>query len=159
MSILTKTLFLFTLLNLSLFANQHKIGFKDSKPFNKNSLLTKDTQSSFSLMDPARFSMQQSYSTSMSYAGSGSYSYGLYLNRLSYQLSNPLSLSMDLGFYTPFSASGVYQNNLDQSQGMGSFVIPKVRLDYKPNDKMSFSLQFINLKAPGQQRQNSFLSP
>src|SRR5512134_2280332 len=52
----------------------------------------------WALLDPSRFKMRQSYSISY-YSGSGSSgSVGLYMNQLEYQLFNPLTLRVGLGY-------------------------------------------------------------
>ena len=122
-----------------------EVDFKNqSRPFSRESLME---NSSLSLTNPSRFSMQQSYSTTMSYSGAGSLSYGLYLNRLSYQLASPLSLSMDVGFMTPFHGSGYYSGFAESGQPAGQFVIPRVGLDYRPTENTHLSLQLMNLNA------------
>jgi hypothetical protein len=121
-----------------------------NKPFNREMMQLpgySPETSGLTLLDPARFSMSQSYSTTMGYTQAGSYSYGLYLNTLSYQIFNPLTFSIDLGIYTPFHSSGSYSSgtssgNLEQ---MGSLVIPRIGLDYKPTENMLISIQYLNI--------------
>ena len=106
------------------------------------------TSQSYSLLDPARFSMTQSYSTTMGFGGGGSYSSGLYLNTIGYQISKPLFFSIDLGLHSPFHSSGKYQsefNALEMENGP-SLVIPRMSLEYKPSEKTSLSLHIINGK-------------
>ncbi|MBF0429861.1 MAG: hypothetical protein HQK83_01170 [Fibrobacteria bacterium] len=104
-------------------------------------------QASFSLLDPSRFNMSQSYSTTMSYGGGSSHSYGMYLNTISYQLFNPLVLSVDLGLYTPFFSTGSYSQSSAWSQQnkLANFVLPRVSLDYKPTKNTHISLHYINM--------------
>ncbi len=103
---------------------------------------------SYGLLHPSRFSMQQSYSTSMSYGGGGMASSGVYLNSLSYQLAEPLTLSMDIGLHTPFYSSGIYSNMYrgDNMENFGSFILPRISLEYKPTENSSISLHYFNLQ-------------
>ncbi len=128
----------------------------NSEDFDRNALLAPNyrpnSSAGFSFLNPNRFSMQQSYSVSFASGGQGSSSGGLYLNSISYQLANPLWLSMDLGFQTPLYSSGAYNatgksglfNHGNGARDASSFVLPRIGLDYKPTENMSFSLQFFN---------------
>ena len=124
----------------------------EKNDFNSDNLLASEHRntdaSGFSFLDRNRFSMQQSYSLSYASGGAGSMSSGLYLNTLNYKLSNPLTLSVDLGFYTPISSTipGARQNTL-MSQGTGSsFVLPRVGLEYRPNDRFVMNLDLVNMQ-------------
>lgn len=55
-------------------------------------------KSSFSLLDPSRLKMRQSYTLSYFSGKKGSESSGLYLNTIQYQISEPLKLTMNLGY-------------------------------------------------------------
>jgi len=96
---------------------------------------------SLSLHGGNRFSMQQSYSLTAMSGGGGSAASGLYLNTLSYQFTPLLTASVDVGFHTPLHSSvpGASQNN-----GAGSLVVPRLGLEYRPTDRLSFNLQVVN---------------
>jgi hypothetical protein len=118
--------------------------------FDRSSLMTSQMQGSsasgLSFLHPNRFSMRQSYSMSFSSGSIGSQSAGLYLNTLSYKLAEPLTLSADVGFYTPFYSSvpGMRTSGFrDASQG-SSIVFPHVGLEYKPSENTSISLHLFN---------------
>lgn len=100
----------------------------------------------FSFLNPNRFSMQQSYSVGMSSGSFGTHSAGLYLNTLSYRLADPLVLSADVGFHTPFYSSlGGPSSGGFQNPGLGSsLVLPRIGLEYKPSEHTSFQLQLFN---------------
>jgi hypothetical protein len=107
----------------------------------------------FSLLNPNRFSMHQSYSVNFASGSFGSSSAGLYLNTLSYRLADPLTLSADVGFYTPlyssssavFSKGGGLRSGGFQDPRLGSsLVFPHVGLEYKPTEHTSFSLHLFN---------------
>jgi len=99
--------------------------------------------SGVSFADPSRFSMQQSYSVSAMSSGSGSMSSGLYLNTVSYRITDPLVLSVDMGVHTP-----MHSTFAGYSGGTGaeasSFVLPRIGLDYVPNDRFSMHFQLYN---------------
>ena len=124
--------------------------------------------SGFSLLNPNRFSMHQSYSVNFSTGSFGSASAGLYLNTLSYRLADPLTLTADVGFYTPLysslamgpSGGGPRNAGFQDPRASSSLVFPHVGLEYKPTERSSISLHLFNgqdaYKAYGG---NPFLSP
>jgi hypothetical protein len=98
---------------------------------------------SFTVDQPSRFSMQQSYSLSAMSGPGGSMSSGLYLNTLSYQLSAPLTFSVDVGFHTPIHSTVA---GLDaEAGGAGSIVLPRMGLEYRPSDRLTMNLELVNL--------------
>jgi len=117
-------------------------------------LMTQTPQSSFQLLDPQNFSMQQSYTMSYSGGSFGSQSSAVYLNTLSYQFGIPLVLSVDVGAYNLFHSSMQQPSWApEQEANRPQFIIPRVGLDYRPTDNVLLSLQFVNgpdaLKAYG----------
>jgi hypothetical protein len=118
-----------------------------NRPFSRDMLQGSGLNSGFSLIDPARFSMSQSYSTSMSFGGGGSQAAGVYLNTLSYRLFQPLTFSVDLGIYTPFysSQSATPATTNKQLQNVGSLIFPRMSLEYQPTKNLFFSLNYINM--------------
>lgn len=114
-----------------------------------------NTVSGFSFLNPSRFSMQQSYSVNFASGSLGASSAGLYLNTLSYKLADPLTLSADIGFYSPLysSAPGNFNSNGIQDPSRGSsLVFPRIGLEYKPTKNTSFSLHLFN----GQDAQKAY---
>ena len=115
--------------------------------FDSHSLFAQPTSSSsVSFLNPSRFSMHQSYSLSFASGGAGSTSSGVYLNTLSYKLASPLTLSMDMGFYTPIHSSipGMRQNALSSPGAGTSMILPRMGLEYKPSDNFSLNLEIFN---------------
>jgi hypothetical protein len=103
--------------------------------------------SGFSLVNPNRFSMRQSYSVNFSSGPIGTSSAGLYLNTLSYRLADPLTLSADVGFYTPLygsSSMGFAKGGFQDPRLGSSLVFPHVGLEYKPTEHSSISLHLFN---------------
>lgn len=125
-----------------------------SGDFDRGSLMSPEGRvggsvSGFSLLNPNRFSMQQSYSVGFSSGSIGTSSAGLYLNTLSYRLADPLTLSADVGFYTPFYASSSMGfakggSGFQDPRAGSSLVFPHVGLEYKPTENSSISLHLFN---------------
>lgn len=93
-------------------------------------------------LNPNRFTMQQSYSLSYLSAGGNGYSQGLYLNTMSYQVSDPLSVSLQWGMMNqPLGTLGV--SPLYQS----GFFFSGANVEYKPSDKFSVGLQINSYPA------------
>ncbi len=87
-------------------------------------------------LNPNRFSMQQSYSLSYLTSRGNGYSQGVYLNTMSYQVSDPLSVAVQWGVMnqplSSFGAAPLYQSG---------FFFSGANLEYKPSDKFSVGLQ------------------
>ncbi len=88
-------------------------------------------------LDPTRFSMSHSYTFSVGSFGGESFSQGLYLNTMAYQLSNPITMYLQLGFqHQPISNLG--QNDLNQNQ----LFLSGAGFEYKPSEKFQFRMEF-----------------
>jgi hypothetical protein len=99
------------------------------------------TGTSFSLAEPSRFSMTQSYSLTAMSGPHGSASSGLYLNTLSYQVTPLMSAFVDVGFHTPLHSS---MPGMESAEGLGSVVLPRMGLEYRPSDRLSFNFELVN---------------
>ena len=102
--------------------------------------------SGFSLTNPNRFSMQQSYSVSAMSSSAGSSSSGLYLNTVGYKISDPLFLFVDVGIYTPLHSTvqGPYANGAGNGAAGSSVVLPRMGLEYRPSDRLTFNVELVN---------------
>ncbi len=108
--------------------------------------ITKDDQnrSGFSLLDPGKFKMSHSYSFMYTSSNYGSQSLGLYLNSIEYQISNPLKIRLNLGYYhNPGALIGKNNGSLS-SNGQ---ILPGLSITWKPSDK--FHLHFNYQEMPG----------
>lgn len=88
-------------------------------------------------LDPARFSMNHSYSFMVGSIGGDTYNQGLYLNTMRYRFSDPLSMYLQVGFqHQPFTnqASQFNQNNNVFVSGAG--------VQYKPSDNFKVQFEF-----------------
>ncbi len=125
--------------------------FLKNSEFNRqalvNPLYSPSTESGFSLLNPNRFSIRQSYSLNFSGSSLGSSSGGLYLNTLSYKLADPLTLFVDVGIHTPLYSSVADEHlNAAQFERLGSSIIlPQIGLEYKPTKNTMLSIQYVNM--------------
>ena len=95
--------------------------------------------SKFSLFDPSRFSMHQSYSMSFASGGGQSASLAVYQNSMSFLLSNKLLLNTRFGFYhDPFKLGTVSMTN----SNMFNNLIFGADLTYRPKENVLFSIRF-----------------
>lgn len=87
-------------------------------------------------LNPKRFSMQQSYSLSYTALGGQNFSQGVYLNTMSYQVADPLQVSLQWGVMNqPLSGLGVpslYQNG---------FFVSGASVEYKPSRNLSIGVE------------------
>ncbi|MBN1895106.1 hypothetical protein JW906_11450 [bacterium] len=95
------------------------------------------------LLDPAKFSMEQSYSVSFAASGSRSMNQGLYLNTLKYKFSDPLFAQVRIGYlHQPFGGS------FAQNQTGGTLFVQNAMLRYKPTPNMTITLDYEQIPAP-----------
>ena len=93
------------------------------------------------LLDPSRFSMSHSYSVSMFSVGKQTFNQGLYLNTMNYKFSEPLTMQVRIGFiHQPLGSMGL-TNNPNQNQN-GRLFLQRARLQYKPSENMSFTIDY-----------------
>lgn len=102
------------------------------------------TKSGFSLFDPSKFNMTQSYSLMYSSSKYGSQSLGLYLNSIEYQISDPLKVRVDLAYY--HNPGALVGNNNSTLSNSGS-ILPGLALSWKPSE--NFHLYFNYSQVPG----------
>ena len=93
---------------------------------------------SYSLFDPSRLTMRQSYSLGFYSGGGQSGSIGYYLNSIEYQFSNPLRIRVDLGYlHSPTSLFSGRSSTLNS----GAFV-PGLAIDWRPQKNILFRLDY-----------------
>lgn len=112
------------------------IAFAQGVPDLKGKSYTgKDT---YSLFDPSRLSMRQSYSLSYFSGGGRSGSIGYYLNSIEYAFANPLKIRFDLGYL--HSPTSMFSGG-SSSLGSGAFV-PGLAIDWRPSKYFLFRLDY-----------------
>ncbi len=88
--------------------------------------------------NPAKFSMNHSFSTSFIAGGGGGMMLNTYMNTMNYQFNDQLTLKLNLGLmnspYNSFNKTPAF-NSLDQTRFFGGG-----ELQYKPSDNMRVSL-------------------
>lgn len=96
------------------------------------------TTPKFSLLDPSRLHMTQSYSLMYSSSKAGSSSLAMYFNSIEYQVSNPLTVRFNIGYLHQPGA-------ILKSGGTGSRggqIIPGLSLTYRPSDSFLFRFDY-----------------
>ncbi|HLU69996.1 MAG TPA: hypothetical protein VKZ88_04430 [Fibrobacteria bacterium] len=102
---------------------------------------TRADKASVTLGQPGRFSMHQSYSLTAVSGAAGSASAGVYLNTLNYQVTPLMTAFVDVGFHTPIHSS---LPGLDHAGGLGSVILPRMGLEYRPHDRLSVHFELVN---------------
>jgi hypothetical protein len=94
----------------------------------------------FSLLDPQRLKISHSYTFSYFSNSTTSGSFGVYATTLRYQLSDPLSLTLNLNYlHQPLS---VFRQN---SLGVKESILPNFQLHYKPSNNFSLWINVLTL--------------
>ena len=92
----------------------------------------------FSLFDPSKLSMHQSYSLAYYSGGGANGSIGYYLNSLEYRFSNPLRIRVDVGWI--HSPSNLFSNG--PSNLKNGIFVPGFSIDWKPTESLNFRLDY-----------------
>jgi hypothetical protein len=133
----------FTGVFLGLFLTSALLQASDINSDGKNLLGVKSNTKNFSLLDPARLKIYNSYTFSYFSSGNTSGSYGIYTTTLNYQLSNPLSLTLSLNYlHQPLSVFGRDDLRVKNT------VLPNFQLNYRPNNNFSFMIDIVTFFLP-----------
>ena len=102
----------------------------------------------FSLLDPSRFKMSQSYTMSY-FSGSGSSgSVGLYMNTIEYRLSDPLTVRVGLAYlHQPlgFLSNSGARSGLDEGR-----LLPNFSLLYRPSNRFQLLIDYRTVPTIGE---------
>jgi len=113
------------------------------------------SKSAFSLFDPSKLKMRQSYTLGYYSGSGGSGSVGYYMNSIEYTFSNPLKIRFDLGFlHNPSSL--VSKNSSLSSSGV---FLPGFSLDWAPKDYFHFRLDYRQVPSYNYGGYNSYYNP
>jgi hypothetical protein len=113
-------------------------GFAQDKSISEPSVKLKG----FSLLDPSRLKMNQSYTFSFFSSGKQSGTFGLYTNTLEYRISQPLLVRVGLAYlHQPLS---MFNRG---SQSLNGVLLPNFQLFYQPSK--SFQLRIDVSSMPG----------
>lgn len=115
--------------------------YRDSSQPSLKSRFTQPQSGLFGLLNNPNLNMSHYYSMMYSSYSGGSVMQGMYLNSIRYQLSNPLTLNMNLGFmHQPYSS---YQGGFtDQTNAA---FIGGAELIYRPSKNFILSVGFNNI--------------
>lgn len=92
----------------------------------------------FSLFDPSKLTMRQSYSFAYYSGGGRSGNIGLYMNSIEYAFSEPLKIRVDLGFlHTP---SQLFSGNTSIADK--GVIVPGVSLNWRPSQHFNLRLDY-----------------
>ena len=124
---------------------QWKTGAKEKVSAGESLVRTDGGGLLFGWFDPARFSMHHSYSLSYTSFGGRGISVGEYTNRMTYQLSDPLSVLLDVSVaHSPFNSFG------DKfGSEMSGVRISRAQIDYRPSENTHLQLQFRQVPLNG----------
>ncbi|OQX92886.1 MAG: hypothetical protein B6D58_00670 [candidate division Zixibacteria bacterium 4484_95] len=96
------------------------------------------SESSFSLLNPNRFHMSQSYSLWFTSSKSGSHSLAMYLNSIEYQVSDPLKIRVNLGY---FHHPGMFLNGNSDFLREGK-IFPSLSINWRPSKNFHFRFDY-----------------
>jgi len=115
----------------------------DEPPVSQSFIRSDDSGLLFGWFNPSNLKMTQSYSLSYQTFGQNGFALGVYTNSLSYQISNPLSLQMDVSvMHSPYSSMGS-----DFSKSLSGIYLTRAELNYRPSENTLFQVQFRQLPA------------
>lgn len=108
--------------------------------FNQDVLGAKSNAKGFSLLDPSKFRMSNSYTFSYFSSGKTSGSFGVLTNVMEYQVSKPLTLTLTLNYlHQPLSV--FHKDDLRIKDA----ILPNFQLIYRPNNNFSFTINVLTL--------------
>ncbi len=132
----------FILVNGIAFA-QFKTNVQQDPSVSQSLVRSDDSGLLFGWFDPSKLKMAQSFSMSYQTFGNQGLALGVYTNSLSYQISQPLSLQMDVSVvHSPYSSLGG-----DFSKSLSGIYLSRAELNYKASDNMLFQIQYRQLPA------------
>jgi len=110
--------------------------------FNASDLIRKPTGLFDKLLRSPRFRMTQSYSLSFFSTGGQAFNQGMYLNSMSYQISDPLLAQIQIGYlHQPLGAWG------NSAQAGGRMFMRSASLQYQPSDRMHIRFDYETIPA------------
>ena len=122
---------------------QFKTKVNDEPTVGQSLVRSDDSGLLFGWFDPGKLKMAQSFSMSYQTFGQNGFALGVYTNSLSYQVSGPLSLQMDVSvMHSPYSSLGG-----DFAKSLSGVYLSRAELNYRPSDNTLFQIQFRQLPA------------
>ena len=102
-----------------------------------------------SMINMNNFTINHSMSFSSSISSNSQSAYeSIYTNHLNYKFNSKLNLKVDLNFINYGSAT--YQGGIefDGNNDNTSRILPNFQLNYKPSEKMNFTIEFRQYNSP-----------
>ncbi len=120
---------------------QFKAKMNDEPSVSQSLVRSDDSGLMFGWFDPSKLKMAQSFSMSYQTFGQNGFALGVYTNSLSYQVSDPLSLQMDVSvMHSPYSSLGG-----DFAKNLSGVYLSRAELNYRPSENTLFQIQFRQL--------------
>ncbi len=120
---------------LFLLVFNYSLGFSQNQ--NPNSSLFAPTKA-FSLLDPSKLKISNTYSFGYFSSGRSSGSIGMYMSTIEYQIYQPLTVKLGLGYVHP---GFIGNNNFD----VNSRILSNFSLRYRPSSNFSLSIDVLTL--------------
>ena len=109
---------------------------------------------SFGFLDPSRMNFGTSYSMSYATAGGQGLMQGLFMETIGYRLSNPVSLTFNVGFqHTPYSSFG--PDGITKSARF----VGGAALDWRPTQNMFLHFEVASFPSYGAYQYNPYWNP
>jgi hypothetical protein len=122
---------------------QFKTKMNEEPSVSQSLVRSDDSGLLFGWFDPSKLKMAQSFSMSYQTFGQNGFALGVYTNSLSYQVSEPLSLQMDVSLmHSPYNSIGG-----DFGKSLSGIYLSRAELNYRPSDNMLFQVQFRQMPA------------
>ena len=116
---------------------QTDAGGQMAQPGSVQSLFGKVLTDGFGLLDPGKFSMSHSYMMSYLSSGGKGNMIGLYMNTMNYAISDPLSLTVHLGYlHQPFISGRTENVSLNQA------IVSAFELSYQPRKDFFLKIEY-----------------
>ncbi len=120
---------------------QFKTKMNDEPNVGQSLVRSDDSGLLFGWFDPSKLKMAQSFSMSYQTFGQNGFALGVYTNSLSYQVSEPLSLQMDVSvMHSPYNSLGG-----DFAKSLSGVYLSRAELNYRPSENTLFQIQFRQL--------------
>lgn len=112
---------------------QVNVGHTMLSPSSNNMLL--------GFINPDNFKMFHSYNLSFTSFGGNSIALGVYTNSMFYQISDPLSMQVDVSImYSPYSSFGK-----EFQKDLSGIYISRAALNWRPTDNLFINIEYRNL--------------
>lgn len=113
----------------------YSLGFSQNQNPNPNLLAP---TKAFSLLDPSKLKISHSYSFGYFSGGRSSGSIGMYMSTIEYQIYQPLTVRLGLGYLHP---GFIGNSNID----INSRILPNFSLRYTPSSNFSLSIDVLTV--------------